>query len=440
MKRRRFLYTPIQLIVIYLVLTLCLFKWGAYSWNVDEPLYFWLLNGLYILSLVLGYIFGIVWKTNRFSSTEKTFRNKNQCFFLLAILSFGCTYLEIIRGLGLNTINLLEVINRLKIALIDPSVLYMYSYSDEFFGNFGGGIVTITILMLQPVVFSIVPLYAFWYSSLKLKNKIVGFLVIIMQLIKWISSGKNKGIFDILIYFGVVILIKLFRRNVSGKKLGIKNKITIILLVFAGCFSIFHFGNMVNARLGGAWETYCIGGYSVNLSSPLLEFLPDKLKGLGTYLTMYLTQGYQALSLIISMQWIPMWGIGYSKFLVEYMDKYFNTNIASFTYQYRLIEYGWDPNLNWHTLYLYIANDTGLLGCSLALIALGALISITYYETLYQNSALSLLMLVQLVIVCLYIPANNIIFNHIGSFYVFYTIFLIWIVSKTTLIKRKIHF
>lgn len=443
MMKKKFLYTPVKLVAVYLVLTLILFKWGAYSWNIEEPLFFWGLNLLYILCIILGYLWGVVIKTGKekkvtFDPSDKSTRCfLNRVFLILAVLSVVCTYLETVRSLGLSTMSPAAILAQAKTALEHPAEWYAYTYSDDFFGNYGGKIFSVLVLIIQPMLYAVIPLTIFWSDILKPYNKILGGTVIGMQMAKWIVSGKNKGIFDIAIYIGIVLIIKIFRDRLKNGKMSLRNKLVFLLMIIGGIFVIAKFGSTINARLGGNWEAYTVAGYSVDLDSPLLKMLPEAFKGLLVYLTLYLTQGYQALSLITNMPWIPLWGIGYSKFIVEYIGRYFNIDIASLTYQYRLQEYGWDPDLNWHSLYLYIANDTGLIGCAIVLFFLGVLLGITYYEALYQRSALSLLLLIQLCVICLYIPANNIIFNHIGSFVTFYVIFFLWLFRKIHL-NRKI--
>ena len=437
--KKRFLYTPIILIIIYLIITLCLFKWGAYSWEVKEPMFFWPLNFLYIVALTFGYIIGILLKLkNKYSEIQKDFMfNQNHLFFIIAIFALLCTYFETVRGLGLETLNPIAIIERSKTALENPAAWYTYTYSDSFKGNYGGKFFSIILLIMGPLLYAAIPLTVFWFKKLRGYNKLLGIIIIIAQTVKWIVSGKNKGLFDIVIYIGIVIIINIFRERLVRKRTSMKSIVACIALLLGGIFAIAKFGATIGARLGDNWINYQVGGYAVNPNSPLLMMVPDVYKGLLAYITIYLTQGYQALAMITDMRWIPLWGVGNSKFLVEYLSKYFDVDLTSMTYQYRLEEFGWGVDLNWHSLYLYIANDTGVIGVAVVLILLGLMLGITYYESLYQYSALSLLLLIQLCVVCLYIPANNIIFNHIGSFVTFYIIFFIWLLNKTTLFRKR---
>lgn len=436
--KKRFLYLPIILIEIYLIFTLILFKWGPYAWDVEEPMFFWPLVFLYMLALGLGYLFGIIAKRKKGSAfSEGKYRyNKNHIFLLFSMLAIISIYFEMVRNLGLNTLNPFAILARSKVALSNPTEWYYYSYSSEFFGNYGGKFFTVLLLLLGPFVVSIAPLTVCWFKELRTYNKVLAFTAILLQVVKAVSSGKNKALFDIVIYIGIAFIIGILKRRLSGKKLNAKTFFLIIVVFFCAIAVIFRFGQMIGGRLGGNWMDYQIGGYSVNTESALLKMTPSSYQGLLVYLSMYLTQGYQALSMITDMPWIPSWGIGHSKFLVEYISNYIGGDLTSKTFQYRLDDLGWGHDLNWHSLYLYIANDTGLIGVVVVIFLLGFLLGIVYYESLYTNSALSLLLLIQLSIVCLYIPANNIIFNHIGSFVSFYLILGMWILSKTTMSNK----
>lgn len=405
-KQKIILFLPLIAIEIYLLVTLVLYQFGPYPWPTKNPNLFWSLIAAYHLAFILGYFACMKMKycSRETINMDNTMSIITKCCL---VVNLPILLLTITRRFGLpRIVNITELFERVMHGLRSPAEVYHYQFSQEFV-DFGGKGLTLFLLATSLIAFAAIPLGLIYFKKLSTTFRSILLVNLILEVSKWIGTGTNKGIFDLVItavvLFALAMMSHLYINKIDRKKVIIA---TSVLVVGITIFLLF-FNKAIGSRLSGdAWLEYPVGGIFPTRDCALFKILPAVLQKPIALLALYVTQGYYAFSLATTIPWIPMFGLGGSMFLQEYIDKYI-FNISQFTYSDRLIQFGWDPRVNWHSLYVWIGNDLSLYGVILFMLVFGFVFAYFYRVSLIDQNALAKLIFVFLTIMALFIPANN---------------------------------
>jgi hypothetical protein len=111
-------------------------------------------------------------------------------------------------------------------------------------------------------------------------------------------------------------------------------------------------------------------------------------------------------------------------------------NLMRKTYIGKLEKKGVDPFENWHSAYLWFANDFTFFGVPIVLFFIGLLFSVSWKSTLKLNDPFAPIIFIFCLIEIFYLCANNHLFSF--SFYSFHILVLLWILSRYKYAKRTI--
>ena len=162
------------------------------------------------------------------------------------------------------------------------------------------------------------------------------------------------------------------------------------------------------------------------LKSRDLHFANSMIVGL----TMYLSSGYYALSLGLDEPFVPTWGLGNSMFLMSIAEKVTgNPDLHDATYPSRIAKYGWDPLGRFHSLYLWIASDVSFPGTIAVVYLLGRLLAVCWMSVLEDISPLAVALLVNVLLILYYTPANNQIMQYPEHATAFWVTLVVWFVT-----------
>ncbi len=221
----------------------------------------------------------------------------------------------------------------------------------------------------------------------------------------------NKGIIELLLIFGTVLMIKRLQNrylSFTSSKKSIKNKlkfyVPVIILTILG---FVMFSNTIDSRVGGIWDQeFFQKNASINANAVLMHVVPDSFKPTMVYMTSYLTQGYYALSLALNEPFTPMYGIGNSMFLMDNFKKILGTDFFQYTYQTKLDYLGWDPLVNWHSIYVWLANDISFYGILPLLYFLGKFFGKISIDTINNKNPIACAIFCLLLVMFFYFPLN----------------------------------
>lgn len=412
-KQKLLIFLPLILAELYLVVTLLLYQFGPYPWPTKNQQLFWILIILYHIAFILGYCFCM--KT-RYVERETISLNKCMIkilkFFL--ILNIVISIISIVRDFSLSQISLSDIWERFLYGIKDPDAAYKFKIETVNNAAYGGKLMTLFLLLFSFVPALTIPLGLIYFRKISLFFRLLFFINVGLEIIHWVGIGTNIGIFNLSITFivilGIKLLFYLYHKEIDRKKIYIGITVCLLLILLF----IFFFNKTIGSRLeGDSWLSYSIGGIYPTKECELYQFIPSVLYKPFALITMYITQGYYAMSMALELQWIPMFGIGGEMFLQNYIDEYIN--VSQFSYAERLAEFGWHPTINWHSLYLWVANDWSFYGVIIFMLVLGYFFAYFYRSSLNSKNSISIVIFISLCTMVLFIPANNQIFGFLTS-------------------------
>lgn len=417
-------YTPIILVQIYLIGTIILYSFGPLQWDTNNKVNFYILIFLYQFSLLFGYISGVKIKNTRKSiNIEK--KKLEKYLTICLILNIIITLLMTVRLSGMNNISIAELYENFINGITNPEVQYNSKFNSVIYG---GKLLTYCSVILSPITWTSIPLGLYYFKKISPKIDILLISAIVFEVMHWIIRGTNKGLFDLLIMIISIQMLKTMRVK-NKKRINLKSKIIIFLCVY---FVLSFFIKNIMGRIGGNISilSQINGGTTIDTNKGLLLYLPSWINTLLILLSSYLTQGYYAMSMAINIPHTPMFGVGHSIFLIENIKELIGVDLFKYTYQFKLEDFGWDSRVNWHTLYMWIANDVNFIGVVLVMFLLGYLFAVLVKDFMKNESEISICLLVLFTIMFIYIPANNQIGTSPYTAISFLVLMILWFVKK----------
>lgn len=434
--KKTHLYAPIVLVLLYSTITIILYYLGPWDWPTKNVLSFSMLLIAYNFSLGLGFIIGI--KTRLSSkkiskinmSTVKTVNIKYINIGIYLFLFF--TILNSIRVTGLSSFLPIEYFNEVIKGLKDPSAQYYKNFEVSQGNLFGGSLLSYTNVLFSPLIWGVIPLSLFYFNRLKIVTKVVVIFSILLECSRWIAIGTNKGIFDIAISICTIFLIKSFLSSYNETKIKRKNnfsktKIAIILL-----FPIYYFVGAISDRLGGNISNHdlVINNVHINSNSFLMQITPEFLETPLILISSYVTQGYYAMSMAITLPFSPMFGIGNSMFLMENFKELSGIDAFKYTYQTKLESFEWDAMVNWHTIYTWLANDVSFIGVIFVMFVMGYMYASVWKGVLFQQDPVAIVLMCLFSLIFIFMSSNNVVLSNPATFSAFWGLTFFWIYKK----------
>lgn len=161
--------------------------------------------------------------------------------------------------------------------------------------------------------------------------------------------------------------------------------------------------------------------------------LPASLSNLYVLGTAYITNGYNCLTVALHSEHQWTYGFGHSTFLSSYIDRFLHTNISGRTYYQRLSgdqEYPLVSKSLWPSTFVQLADDLTFIGVVLFMAVIGYVIAKVWKSILFEHNYWGVLLLGQMMLGVLFLPANNILGNSGGFFVTFWSLFIVWLLSR----------
>ena len=285
----------------------------------------------------------------------------------------------------------------------------------------------------------------FYWENLKKRTKILYLIGVLGGLGLDLFRGTNKTLADYLIIFLVLFLYKSVKSARVRKKsllnpylyknvnITFFNKLLRLLVVISIMFLLFfvYFSNSAPNRYG--IRIYGpTGQYFLDVNHISLSWIKSgELKLIVGAFIHYFTQGYYALGLAISKPFLPTFGFGSSMAILINVSQLFNTNyLFERTYVYRNYLYdGWDWHMQWSTFYTWVASDISFIGVLILMFIIGYLLARTWKRAKDKNDYIYLVVFVQLMLLCFYLPANNQLFQSYEGLFGNMSWLMIWLLS-----------
>lgn len=290
-------------------------------------------------------------------------------------------------------------------ALADPGAAYLRTYRRAVATT---NPFIYPIMVAAPLMALTVPLTLFYWRALSGRVRALAVAGIVAILFPAAMLGRNKGFADFIVIVVVFILVHLFRREQPWSRrrwLMATSAGLIAVLLFFVFFTI-----SIETRGGRAAQGYsaAVGEYA-DPGSIFIAPFPDAIEPTLAMLYNYLTQGYYGLSLSLRVDFVWTHGFGNSFFLQMVQERLLDSELARQTcYPARIEEaFGYSMLGRWHTIYPWLASDLTFPGVVIFVAVIGALLAITWFETLAGVNPFSVAMFANLCLMLVYFNANN---------------------------------
>lgn len=406
-KKRILTLFPLGLINIYIFFTLAVYLFGPWDFSNDNKYLTVTFIIVYILSINAGFIFGIFGTRNKSRIDTKNIElyfSRWLLFLLLASIFFNVFY--ILRNTGGNAFSIYYIYEQAFAGIVNPGEQYLKKFSSDALSSVGGGILPKIYVLLSPLIWASLPVSILYWKRLKVTNKLLVACAILTEIIKWISIGTNKGIIDLVIIFVIVILAIYFKKAFDGKLERKKIISQFLTLSVLSILALVYFNNAIGSRIGVNYSAL-LYNVPINENSILFKIIPENFHFFIISISAYLTQGYYAISMSFLVPFSSTLGMGSSLFLYENFKSITGERIWENSYVYKLSELGWDQQVNWHSLYLWLANDWSYFGVIPIMFLLGLMFSLIWKDFLFNYSSISIILLPLYAMIFIYSPANN---------------------------------
>lgn len=415
-------------LLIFQVLTIVFYFFGPITWQTKNPFLTFLLVFIYLFVLYFGYKIGE--KKQCQISKERTENSSNlfiKYFYLFFIICFVVSSISLERIVRLRGwSNSLDIIKNIFSGSFSE-LYYAEKTSISSSSMFGGTLFSVVSLLLSPLTFLFTPMYIIFFNKLTLFKKTFGLLEIMLWILTKLSNGTSQGFFIVIVIVAFSFFVKIKRKPFKSKK-----KSIILTIIFAGIAIslLFAFNLIMSDRTQGYVGFVQKTGIStINYDSWIYNILPDGLKNFSILFDYYICQGYYGLSLGTTLFWNPTFFGASRWFCLEVYD-YFPA-IYENTYIYRIAQiYPWDPSVNWHSAYLWFANDLSLIGVIPLMYFVGRIFASVYYSAYNTKSPVSIGLFLLLIEMIIFLPCNNLVFSDSHTLFPFILYLLVYFVFK----------
>lgn len=437
---------PIQITVAFSLFTILLFLFGPYKYpslNRPQLLSFLLITNVF---MYVGFVVGTryVFTIKQFSKPNR--RYKSDTFFGFSVpqilnFLFWIALIDCIPKFVLYTgaysIGFSELLSRVELFFSSAQDIYVARQSLHS----ATGIwryINYFIVLTGPLYWAYTPLAILFWEKLSTIKRIGTVLIWTLFIGQYLTTGTNVGFFDLLITFLAVVIIKSTISNSFQLNKSIKVIIAVIV-IFSILFLVFD--TVMGSRIG---NQYLKGGslgvykYTLNENSFVWRHVPNSLKAMTAYLTRYLANSYNAIALSFEVPFRTTFGIGHSWFLLDNMGSYSET-LWSRTYNIQIEDsFGFDHYGNWHTAYLWFANDVSYFGVPILFFILFYSFGRAWKRFLDEKDMFCFLRFMLFVKLSYFLSANNQIFQNSDTLIAFWLLTIITCFGKQLSMRNSL--
>lgn len=447
MINKKILINPIIIVLLFSAGTMFLYLFGPYKYpeiNRIGIVLFWAISNIMML---LGYYTGLKYYFVRSSyccSVNNTSQynqrnnfNFEKIFNFLFWIAMINSIPKFILYTGAYDLSIFSIFNKATLFFTSAQEIYVQRQS---LGSATGvwRYINYFVVLCGPFYWAYTPLAIFHWKTLSIKKKIGTLFIWFFYLMQYLITGTNVGFFDFFLTVVIVTLVKSCLRKRSGQS--VKRGKVFLVLVVVMVILLFIFGTVMGSRIG---NQYLNGGslgkyrYTINEQSILFRFIPDPYKPMISYLTRYLANSYNALAFALNMPFETTYGLGHSWFLLDNLNKGLSNFLWDRTYNMKIEEaYGFDHYSNWHTVYLWIANDVSFLGVPIILFILFFYFGRAWKCFLVENDMFSFLIFMIFAKFSYFISANNQVFQNSDTLIAFWLLFVFFLFGKKCKMKK----
>lgn len=380
---------PLKAVLIFLVFSELLIWIGPIDYDINNSgvLSFYLL--IVNLAFALGYMLGVK-KNSKVARQVPISYIKAFLIIGLFLTLYNLYWLWSRRGIDVSISNLIG-------ALLNPGDAY-YSEAETAVRE------TPFHLFTSPLKFAAIPLGVFTWKRLPKLYRIIVVITCLIEVVTWLGIGTRKGLFDLIIVgLFMVVAANLDFVTVESKY----RKLKIITGVSIGVFLLyFAFSGITRTGASGFSDSY-LEATRFGIKAAYKDNMPIWLYYPVASIHSYLCQGYYALSKGLEEGFKSLTFMGQSWFTINFSTSHFGYNPLPDTYMQDLIRYDIDPWVNWHTIYLWLANAYSFIGVPFVIMLIGFLFARTWVDVVCGRNTFAVPIFCLFLIMSFYFYANN---------------------------------
>lgn len=463
-------FMPIILIELYLWAGYGLYRFGVWKWPFREDGRAFIFILLCNMMLLFGYLLAYKIKIEKHGNTSFVIKPE----LIVAV----CCVASIILYLPTCKLYTGYYYPPIIKALQDPAKVY-----NDVVLNSGNNTSVRIWGLFDIFIYCLLPVLIYYWENISKKLKVISILVALMYLFVYISCGKNIQVFMVVISLAIpyllvlcknhyskdnkrvirttiiffsylLIAVAMFQWNLSSRTLYSKDYDLAMDKPLSGSgngnYTDITYSNLmidqdqIN-KYNSVYKIYPIytAEYSmayVNPEDSVLKALPISLRFLYIMGTGYLTNGYHGLTVSLHTEHQWTYGLGHSGFLMDYYSRFTGISVVEHSYYYRLCN-SIKPQLvsesMWPSAYTQYADDITFPGVVVLMLFMGFLLYFIWIDAMTGKNPFSILLISQLAVLYLFLPANCILENSGGYCVTFYGIICIWILTKVLPLIKK---
>lgn len=438
---------PMNIMISYNLVTLVLFVFGAWNYKVTNygTVIFVVLVSLF--AFYMGY-FLVIHSHKEYVIDESTYKKLNSTDSKVIKMLKKWTKISAILAIPdmlyysrMWTFSPAQILQRLIIGLTESNLNYSLSLGYENSGTVLEKVVVILTVLLYTLKFAVLPLSIIYWKKIDGKQKTLCIFITVVEIIKWLLKGMNKGIFDYAFVFlaSALLVIAINKRQrqsqyvseVEGKQ---KRKAWIyIISIVALVLAVNVFISNIAARSSKLTTAYYSSSMQLTADPDnfFLRLLPVELHKPFLSLCMYLTCGYQGLSYALRLPFKWCFGIGNNQFTISNFRDVLGINVSSLTYQARVEQfYPWYEFHNWHTTYTWLANDFSFYLVPVVLFIWGVLFALSWLSAVEKHNPYAVIIFCLFIIRSAFLPANNVVLTSSFTFITWFVCMILWYLSS----------
>lgn len=438
---------------LYLLFSYGLYIFGPFNYEQESPYVVLLLVLSYQAAMMAGYI----WASRR-NKPRKYLAIKHilppsappsnsNIIFIICSLSLGIVLVTLQTIFLLAPSSFIDLLLMATNNITNPGLAY--SMTIENSQRIEGSPLSYLLTILSPLFYIAFTWGIYWFTKLPVYARVIAIIYGVFILAQSLITGQNIGIFQTFVIIATVFITSqnITSPNVSKRgttKPYCKRKYIsgLIVATLATITILTYFGTTMHKRNDSPNPISSFSGVTVTKDHWMLNVIPEPLHTPFIMGNVYLSSGYKALDYSISYPFESTYGFGNGYFAINVAEKLGIKDQYSRTYVSKMSD-KWHPTINWHTAYVWYANDVSLYGIPILMFLLGLGLAHSIAAVRDNNKyAISLLPL--LIMVIFFIPANNYVLGNPMTATTFVATLLLFVTPKAwknyikkTIIRRK---
>lgn len=403
---------PLSLTLVYVAMTVTMYYFGPYAGQDPNNA----AVGLFMLSVLvmfaLGYWAGVRRTAGSTMSRIDEVRGVISSSAANRLVVIGSIWFLAYSLASLQRAGVTDPLTLLR-AVSDPRDSYYAKFAHLESGN--GNVVYRVLNLAGVFYFLTVPHILLHWRDLHRWVRGLSLASLGAYLVFFLSVGTQKGVADLMImFFACALPIYVLRRSASATSTGGRLIGRRAWLVFgvAALSGLVLIAMSLGLRTDST-STALQPSQARAMYESLSPFLGSTLGRGVVVLSTYASQGYHGLALALRLPFVPAGGLGAFKSLSSYLPQYFGASDPyRLSYPVRVQEaFGWSATGRWSTVYPWYASVISFPGVILLALVFGFFLARVWRRLMLACDGLTLSVFVTCVIVVLYSPANNQLFN-----------------------------